>query len=82
MKSFVDTAFAVHADTKSHTGRGISWGIGTLLSMCQKQKLNSKSSTEAKVIGVSDFLPNIIWAWMFLEQGGYVIDENILSQDN
>jgi hypothetical protein len=38
MKSFVDASFAVHMDMKSHTGGGISWGIGILLSMCQKQK--------------------------------------------
>lgn len=82
MKSFIDAAFAVHADMKSHTGGGISWGIGILLSMCQKQRLNSKSSTEAEIIGVSDFLPNMIWARMFLEQQGYAIDENILYQDN
>jgi Histone chaperone involved in gene silencing len=82
MKSFVDAAFAVHADMKSHTGGGISWGIGILLSMCQKQKLNSKSSTEAEIIGVSDFLPNMIWARMFLEHQGYEIDENVLYQDN
>jgi Reverse transcriptase (RNA-dependent DNA polymerase). len=82
MKSFVDAAFAVHQDMKSHTGGGISWGIGILLSMCQKQRLNTKSSTEAEVVGVSDFLPNMIWARMFLEAQGYEIDENILYQDN
>jgi hypothetical protein len=82
MKSFVDAAFAVHADMKSHTGGGISWGFGIILSMCQKQKLNSKSSTEAEIIGVSDFLPNMIWARMFLEHQGYHIDENVLYQDN
>jgi AAA ATPase containing von Willebrand factor type A (vWA) domain len=82
MKSFVDASFAVHMDMKSHTGGGISWGIGILLSMCQKQKLNSKSSTEAEVIGVSDFIANMIWARMFLEKQGYEIEENILYQDN
>lgn len=82
MKSFVDASFAVHMDMHSHMGGGISWGIGILLSMCQKQKLNSKSSTEAEIIGVSDFLPNMIWARMFLECQGYEIDENILYQDN
>jgi hypothetical protein len=82
MKSFVDASFAVHMDMKSHTGGGISWGIGILLSMCQKQRLNAKSSTEAEVIGVSDFLSGMIWARMFLEKQGYTIDENILYQDN
>jgi hypothetical protein len=62
MKSFVDASFAVHMDMKSHTGGGISWGLGILLSMCQKQRLNAKSSTEAEVIGVSDFLSGMIWA--------------------
>jgi hypothetical protein len=50
--------------------------------MCQKQRLNSKSSTEAEIIGVSDFISNMIWARMFLEHQGYIIDENILYQDN
>jgi hypothetical protein len=82
MKSFVDASFAVHMDMKSHTGGGISWGLGILLSMCQKQRLNAKSSTEAEVIGVSDFLSGMIWARMFLEKQGYVINESILYQDN
>jgi hypothetical protein len=57
-------------------------GIGILLSMCQKQKLNTKSSIEAEVVGVSDFLPTMIWVRMFLEPQGYEIDENIVYQDN
>lgn len=80
-KLFVDAAFAVHQDTKSHTGGGVSWEIGILLSMCQKQKLNT-SSMEAEIVGISDFVPNVIWARMFLEAQGYEIDKNLLYQDN
>jgi hypothetical protein len=43
-----------------------------------KERLNTKSSTAAEVVGVSDFLPNMIWACMFLEHQGYEIDENLL----
>ena len=52
--------------------------------MCKstKQKLNTKSSTEAELIGASDYLPNTIWARMFLESQGYAITENIFAQDN
>jgi hypothetical protein len=82
MKTFVDAAFAVHMDMKSHTGGGISWGIGILLSMCQKQRLNRKSSMEAEIIGISNFFSRMIWARMFLEKQGYTIDENLLYQDN
>jgi hypothetical protein len=44
--------------------------------------LNSKSSTEAEIIGVSYFLSNMIWARMFDEQQGYEIEENLLYQVN
>jgi hypothetical protein len=82
MKSWVDVSYGVHADCKSHTGGCISFGWGVLLTKCQKQKLNVKSSTEGEVVGVSDFLPNMIWARMFLAEQGVTLTENILYQDN
>ena len=81
-KSWVDVSYRVHEDCKSHTGGAISWGRGVLLTKCQKQKLNVKSSTEGKIVGVSDFLPNMIWSRMFLEQQGYRLTDNVLYQDN
>ena len=47
-----------------------------------KKKLNTKSSTKAKIVGVSDSIPNVIWARVFLEAQGFTIEENILFQDN
>jgi len=82
MKSWVDVSYGVHDDCKSHTGGAISFGWGVLLTKCQKQKLNTKSSTEGEIVGVSDFLPNMIWARMFLKEQGFIIKENILYQDN
>ena len=82
MMTWVDVSYAVHDDMKSHTGGCMSWGTGTLLTMCQKQKLNTKSSTEGEVVGVSDFLPHTIWAKYFLEAQGHEIQENIIYQDN
>ena len=82
MKSWADVSYGVHDDCKSHTGGAISWGWGVLLTKCQKQKLNTKSSTEGEIVGVSDFMPNMIWARMFLEAQGFLLKENILYQDN
>jgi len=82
MQAWVDVAYAVHEDCKSHTGGVMSWGWGVVLSMCKKQKLNTKSSTEGEIVGVSDYLSNVIWGKMFLEAQGYKIKENILYQDN
>jgi hypothetical protein len=52
--------------------------------MCKstKQKLNTKRSTEAEAVGSSDYLPNTIWARMFLAEQGYELTENIFYQDN
>ena len=82
MRSWVDVSYGIHDDCKSHTGGAISWGWGVLLTKCQKQKLNTKSSTEGEIVGVSDFMPNMIWARMFLQEQGFVLEENILYQDN
>ena len=59
-KSCVDAAYAVHDDMKSHTGGATSLGCGAIMCKSTKQKLNTKSSTEAEVVGLSDYLPNTI----------------------
>lgn len=82
MKSWVDVSYAVHDDCQSHTGGAISWRLGVLLTKCQKQKLNTKSSTEGEVVEVSNFMLNMVWARMFLEAQGFILTENTLFQDN
>lgn len=82
MYSWVDVSYGVHADSRSHTGGCISFGRGVLLTKCQKQKLNVKSSTEGEIVGVSDFLSNMIWARMFLGAQGFDLTTNTLFQDN
>ena len=57
-------------------------GVGGSPYQIQKQKLNTKSSTEGEVVGVSDYLPNVIWARMFLEAQGICTTEHIMYQDN
>jgi len=82
MHSWVDVSYGVHTDGKSHTGGCISFGIGAVGTKCQKQKLNVKSSTEGEIVGVSDYLPSMIWSRMFLEAQGYPVVDNVLYQDN
>ena len=82
MRSWVDASYAVHPDMKSHTGGVTSFGIGGLVCKSSKQKLNTKSSTEAEVVGASDYLPNTIWVKLFMEAQGYRIAETFLEQDN
>jgi hypothetical protein len=67
---------------KSHTGGTLSLGKGSIYSTSNKQKLVTRSSTKAKVIGVHDVMPQLIWTAHFLEGHGMKIDESILYQDN
>ena len=43
----VDAAYSVHDDCKEHTGGSFTLGKGSLHTVSRKQKINSKSSTEA-----------------------------------
>ena len=82
LMTWVDAAYGVHRDMKSHTGGAMSLGRGAVMCKSSKQKLNTKSSTEAELVGASDYLPNTIWAKMFLESQGYAVQENHFLQDN
>ena len=50
--------------------------------MSKKQKLNTRSSTEAELVGADDAAMMILWIGLFMEQQGYSLNKNILFQDN
>jgi hypothetical protein len=52
------------------------------MSKSSKQKLNTKSSTEAELAEASDCLRYPIWGKEFLEAQGYTLKENVFYQDN
>jgi hypothetical protein len=81
-KWWVDASYGVHEDLKSHTGGIFSLGRGAIYGTSTRQKLNTKSSTEAELVGVADVLPQILWTRYFLEAQGYTNDDTILYQDN
>ena len=80
--TWVDAAYGVYDDMRSRTGGTMSFGLGVIHCKTSRQKLNTKSSTEAEVVGVSDYLPYNIWMTLFLKEQGMTIYKNILYQDN
>ena len=82
VKWYVDASFAVHPDFRSHTGGVMKMGTGAIQSISSKQKLNTRSSTEAEIVGVDDAATKIFWTKLFIEAQGYAIEKNILYQDN
>ena len=79
---WIDASFAVHPDFKSHTGAAMSFGLGAAISGSNKQKLNTRSSTTAELVGVDDIITKVLWTQLFMEEQGYEIEENIIYQDN
>jgi hypothetical protein len=79
---YVDASFAVHPNMRGHTGGGLTMGQGFPIVASRKQRLNTKSSTESKLVGVDGMMPIMLWTCYFLLSQGYGIDENLLLQDN
>ena len=78
---WVNASFAVHPDYKGYTGRTMSLGKGSMVDICQKQKFNTHSSTEAELVSVDDCVGRMEWTMWFLQAQGYDTTTE-LHQDN
>jgi len=64
-KWWVDSSYAVHPDMKSQTGIYMTLGKGATYTASCKQKLNTKSSTEAELVAVDDAMGQVLWTRHF-----------------
>ena len=72
--TWIDAAYGVHdTDMRSHTGGCMSFGTGTVHQRSSKQKISVKSSTEAELVGSSEYVPYNVWLKKILEAQGYFI---------
>jgi len=60
----------------------MTFGSGAVQSLSWKQKLNTRSSTEAKLVAAADASTLIFWTQQFLEAQGYAVERSFLYQDN
>jgi hypothetical protein len=65
---YCDASFAVHPNLRSHSGAIITVGNIPVFFKSNKQKLNTKSSTEAELVAISDVLPQALNTAYFLEE--------------
>ena len=63
----INAAFAVHPDCKSHTGAVLMMRHGTVLFISSKQKINTKRSTEAELVGVDNAMTFVMWMKHFFQ---------------
>ena len=82
IKWWVDASYGVHPDMRSHTGGVLTLGKGAVYATSTRQKIGTKSSTEAELVGVSDVISQVIWTRYFLEAQGYSVKDSIVYQDN
>ena len=58
---YIDTNYAVRSNMISQTGGAISKGHGGVAQKLLVQTLNKKSSAEAELVGMSEYLPCNVW---------------------
>jgi hypothetical protein len=79
---FVDASHQTHDDCKGHTGAFLTFGKSATTSSSNKQKSNTKNSTETEIVAVYDKSGDILLTQNFIEAQGYTITDNIIFQDN
>eukprot|EP00957_Ditylum_brightwellii_P169848 12927765-Ditylum_brightwellii.AAC.1 len=55
--TWINAAYTVHDNMRSHIGGGISMEYGLLTGKSVMEKLNVKGSTEAELVGLAEYLP-------------------------
>jgi hypothetical protein len=82
MKWWIDGSFAVHDNMRIHTGSKMSMGTGSMWPSSIKQKLNTRSSTEAELVAVDDIMPQVLWTIYLLMDQGFNVGPSRILQDN
>ena len=57
----IDSSFAVHQNMQSHADMTTSMGKGAMLSASGKQKLNTRSFTDAQIVAVDEGITKPLW---------------------
>ena len=82
MRVSIDAAFANRDEMRSTSGMCVTLGTGYFITTSKVQKLNSKSSTEAEIIAVSDGMNLPLWLADFIQHVGYGQHKVTIEQDN
>jgi hypothetical protein len=82
LKAFVDASFGLYEDGKSITGVVIMLGNAPIYVKSGKQKILTRSSTEAELVGITDSMSQVLWTREYLLCAGLDVDPAIIFQDN
>ena len=82
IKAYVDSSYGTYHDGKSVTGTVIFIGGAPVYFKSSKQKIVTRSSTEAELVGISDALSQILWTREYMLSQGTKVGPVTLYQDN
>jgi hypothetical protein len=82
VRAYVDASFGLYEDGKSVSGVVISLGGAIIYIKSGKQKIVTRSSTEAELVGISDALSQILWTREFLLALDLTLGPATVFQDN
>ena len=82
LNTWIHTSYTVHPNMRSHTSGTMSLGKGVLHIRAEKQKLNGKSSIQAEIVGLSEYLLYNLHVIHFTKEQGYKLKKNVIHQDN
>ena len=84
VRAYIDAAYGMHSGTgKSHIGCAIVLGdAGAFFAKSSQQKIVTKSSTEAELVGLSDTAMQEIHLRNFVQAQGNDIGPVVIYQDN
>lgn len=82
VRAYVDASFGTYQDAKSVREIIIMIGSASVFVKSSKQKIVTRSSTEAELVGLSDALSQILWTREYLLHQGVDVGPAKVFQDN
>ena len=82
LDAFVDASYGNDVGGRSRTGVVLYMAGAAIAAWTSKQKLVTKSSTEAEIVAMSDGLTQILWAREFVIDQGYELPATVVHEDN
>ena len=82
LEAFIDASFAVMPDFKSRTGLLLFINGSVIGAWASKQDLNTRSSTEAELVALTDMIGWVVWMRNWLIAQGYPMGPAVVYQDN
>ena len=58
------------------------WGLGAIMIFSKKQRIATKDSTEAELVGLSDFMAKVEWGQEYLLSRGHKLNKPLVLCDN